>query len=505
MYKKIVLFSLFLIAIISSSIANYDFNANCRKAHQAIMSLRLVEAKSILDAEKKASPSNLIPYYLENYSDFISIVVSQDKKEFDRLLNKRSDLISMLEDGDKSSPYYNYCLADAYFQWAVARLIFIKDLSNVFDGIKAAMELKKSYEIIERNQSKFPSFAPNYKLLGLMRALIDVVPENYKKIVQTIAFKGSFDQGIAELTLLTDKAMNDASIGYIKSESLFLLCFIEINLQGDKQKAVFLKKYFNHPQLIAEFKTNAVLLYAKARYEIYFGRNDDAIKTLEDFPRGKEYAYFGFIDYLTGRTKQNRLDKDAIDYFSDYLSKYKGEHYIKTAYQQKAWYYLLNNEVAKYFENMRKAKTLGSSLSETDKQAGYEAGKNEIPNYRLLKARVLCDGGYFQQAVNVLNAENLGLKNAKDSLEYLYRFARIYHEWGKPDNAIPYYETTIRTGDKQPWYFSANAALQLGLIYESRNENNKARLYYNRCLYMDPKEYKNSLHTKAKAGLKRIQ
>ena len=315
MYKKIVLFSLFLIAIISSSIANYDFNANCRKAHQAIMSLRLAEAKSILDAEKKASPSNLIPYYLENYSDFISIVVSQDKKDFDRLLNKRSDLISMLEDGDKSSPYYNYCLADAYFQWAVARLIFIKDLSNVFDGIKAAMELKKSYEIIERNQSKFPSFAPNYKLLGLMRALIDVVPENYKKIVQTIAFKGSFDQGIAELTLLTDKAMNEASISYIKSESLFLLCFIEINLQGDKQKAVFLKKYFNHPQLIAEFKTNAVLLYAKARYEIYFGRNDDAIKTLEDFPRGKEYAYFGFIDYLTGRTKQNRLDRMRLIIF----------------------------------------------------------------------------------------------------------------------------------------------------------------------------------------------
>ena len=284
-----------------------------------------------------------------------------------------------------------------------------------------------------------------------------------------------------------------------------LLTFIEINLQGDKHKANFLKKYYNDASIRNELKNNAILIYAKARFELYFGKNDDAIETLESFPRGQEIANFAYLDFLCGRIKQNRLDKDAVNYFYAYLKNYKGKHHIKAAYQQIAWYYLLNGNIAAYKENMKKISTSGSSLSEIDKQAQYEADKAENPNIFLLKARLLCDGAYFQQALNVLTTEKPILKTTKDSLEFLYRMGRIYHEWGKKENAIPYYEQCIKKGDKQPWYFSANAALQLGMIYESKNENTKARLYYNRCLLMEPKEYKNSLYTKAKTALKRIQ
>ncbi len=470
------------------------------------MNLQLTEAQQLIDIEKRVNPSNKIPHYLENYKDFITIIISQDKTTFDRLLDKRSKLIDYIETDDESSPYYNYCLADIYFQWAVARLIFIKDLGNMIDGIKAGMEIKKAYQFIEKNQTKFPSFTPNLKLLGLMHAMIDAVPDNYKGIVKTVAFDGSFEQGISELKQLTDKTLVDKTYDYLKSESLFLLTFVEINLQGDKQKAAFLKNYFTHPEFLAEFKKNSVLLYAKARYEIFFGKNDDAIQTLENFPRSKEFSYFGFIDYLTGKVKLNRLDKDAVIYFLNYTRNYKGTHYIKSAYQHIAWFYILNNDAAKYAEYMKKAKLLGSSLSETDKQAEYEANKNELPAIQLLKARLLCDGGYYQQALTILDENNktIQLRTIKDSLEFMYRMARIYHEWDKKEAAIPYYERVIKKGSDEPYYFATNAALQLGIIYESRKDSVKARMYYKQCLSMNPKEYKNSLHTKAKAGLKRL-
>ena len=470
------------------------------------MNLQLTEAQQLIDIEKRVNPSNKIPHYLENYKDFITIIISQDKTTFDRLLDKRSKLIDYIETDDESSPYYNYCLADIYFQWAVARLIFIKDLGNMIDGIKAGMEIKKAYQFIEKNQTKFPSFTPNLKLLGLMHAMIDAVPDNYKGIVKTVAFDGSFEQGISELKQLTDKTLVDKTYDYLKSESLFLLTFVEINLQGDKQKAAFLKNYFTHPEFLAEFKKNSVLLYAKARYEIFFGKNDDAIQTLENFPRSKEFSYFGFIDYLTGKVKLNRLDKDAVIYFLNYTRNYKGTHYIKSAYQHIAWFYILNNDAAKYAEYMKKVKLLGSSLSETDKQAEYEANKNELPAIQLLKARLLCDGGYYQQALTILDENNktIQLRTIKDSLEFMYRMARIYHEWDKKEAAIPYYERVIKKGSDEPYYFATNAALQLGIIYESRKDSVKARMYYKQCLSMNPKEYKNSLHTKAKAGLKRL-
>jgi len=505
MGKKHFYILFLLLVIANTSFAYFDFTVNCRKAHQLIMNMQLAEAQQLIDTEKRGNPSNIIPYYLENYKDFFSIVISQDKTVFDHLLEKRSNLIDLIANDDASSPYYNYCLSDVYFQWAVARLIFMKDFSNMIDGLKAGMEIKKSYELLEKNQKAFPYFTPNLKLLGLMHAMIDAVPDNYKGIVKTIAFDGSFEQGSSELIQLIDKALNDKTYDFLKSEALFILTFVEINLQGDKQKAMFLKKYFTHPLILKDLKSNAILLYAKARCEIFFGNNDQAIETLESFPRGKEFAYFGFIDYLCGKTKLNRLDKDAGIYFLNYTRNYKGTHYIKSAYQHLAWVYLLNNDAFKYTDYMKKVLQFGSSLSETDKQAEFEAKKRDPPNIQLLKARVLCDGGYYQQAVKILDGSNQGLhlKTNKDSLEFLYRMARIYHEWEKTDAALPYYETVIRKGEDQVWYFATNAALQLGIIYENRKEINKARLYYKRCLNLNPKEYKNSLHAKAKAGLRR--
>ncbi|MFZ4399146.1 MAG: tetratricopeptide repeat protein [Bacteroidales bacterium] len=506
MNKKHFYIILFLLIIAKSSFAYFDFTVNCRKIHQQIMNLQLAEAQQLIETEKKANPSNIIPYYLENYKDFISIIISQDKNLFDQLLDKRSNLIDKIEKEDAASPYYNYCLADVYFQWAAARLIFMKDFSNVFEGLKAGIEIKKSYDLLESNQNKYPNFTPNLKLLGLMHAMIDAVPDSYKSMVKKLAFDGSFEQGASELILLTEKTLTDKNYDYLKSEALFILTFIEINLQGDKQKAIFLKKYFTHPEFIQTFKSSAVLLYSKARYEMFFGKNDDAILTLENFPRGKEYAYFGFIDYLTGKVKLNRLDKDAIIYFLNYTINYKGSLYIKSSYQHIAWYYLLNNDEKKYADYMQKTKQFGSTLSETDKQADYEAEKRDPPNIQLLKASVLCDGGYYQQALKILDGSNqlLQLRTTKDSLGFLYRMGRIYQEWEKTDAALPYYESVIRNGDDKPWYFACNAALQLGLIYESHKEITKARLYYKRCIGMSPKEYKNSLHAKAKAGLRRI-
>ncbi|MEI6694443.1 MAG: hypothetical protein WCO13_00135 [Bacteroidota bacterium] len=506
MDKKITYILLLFMIIAKTSFAYFDFTVNCRKTHQLIMNMQLTEAQQQIDIEKRGNPSNIIPYYLENLKDFYTIVISQDKTSFDRLLDKRSKIIDLIENDDVNSPYYNYCLADVYFQWAVARIIFMKDFSNMIDGIKAGMEIKKSYELIKNNQIKFPGFTPNLKLLGLMHAMVDAVPDNYKKIVKALIFDGSFEQGEAELIQLTDKTLTDKNIDFLKTESLYILTFVELNLQGDKQKASFLKKYFTAPGFVSEFKNNSTLLYAKARYEMFFGNNDEAIKTLENYPRGKEFSYFGFIDYLTGKVKLNRLDKDAIAYFLTYTKNYKGAHYIKAANQHIAWYYFLNNDKEKYAEYIRKTIQFGLAFSETDKQAEFEAKRRDLPNIQLLKARVLCDGGYFQQAINILDGSSqiLQLKTTKDSLEYLYRMARIYHAWEKTDAAMPYYKKVILNGSKEPWYFACNAALQLGLIYENRKEIVLSRLYYKRCLLIEPKEYNSSLHTIAKGGLRRI-
>jgi hypothetical protein len=49
------------------------------------------------------------------------------------------------------------------------------------------------------------------------------------------------------------------------------------------------------------------------------------------------------------------------------------------------------------------------------------------------------------------------------------------------------------------------AALQLGLIFEKRNNLREARFYLNRCLYSSGFIYEKGIHQKAKVALERIR
>jgi len=70
---------------------------------------------------------------------------------------------------------------------------------------------------------------------------------------------------------------------------------------------------------------------------------------------------------------------------------------------------------------------------------------------------------------------------------------------------LTYYRQTIQRGKKDPWYFAAASALQMGLIYENRGDLVRADSAYHVCLNCKPADYKNSLTQKAKAGINRIR
>ena len=89
--------------------------------------------------------------------------------------------------------------------------------------------------------------------------------------------------------------------------------------------------------------------------------------------------------------------------------------------------------------------------------------------------------------------------------EYYYRLARIYDDLGRKEEAIAAYLTTIRLGEKQREYFAAKAALQLGYIYEKRQDPSQAIGYFQKCVAIKDHDYKNSLDQKAKAGMARCK
>ena len=91
-----------------------------------------------------------------------------------------------------------------------------------------------------------------------------------------------------------------------------------------------------------------------------------------------------------------------------------------------------------------------------------------------------------------------------DQIEYFYRAARIDQLSGLNSAAKINYLKTIELGKTSKTYFACRAALEMGHIFKKEKNETLARKYFSLCLDLEPDEYRFSLHTSAKAGLRSL-
>jgi tetratricopeptide (TPR) repeat protein len=209
-------------------------------------------------------------------------------------------------------------------------------------------------------------------------------------------------------------------------------------------------------------------------------------------------------DMQMGYAKADRLDKESIIYLDRFLLHFKGNFYVKDVLQKISWIYYLNQEPEKAAAARARILTSPNSETDADKQAVKEAESGRWPNEALLKARLLDDGGYYYQALQVLAGKQISsFQDIQDRLEYSYRIGRIYDALGRKDEAIRSYQQALAMGQNRREYYGARAALQLGYIYESQGDKKTALMYFRKVLEMKSHDYKNALDQKAKAGIER--
>ena len=491
------LYTLFLLILFTSQLAiaekRFEFTPEATEAYKKVMSLRFDEARLDIAQIKYNDPDNQIVYFIENYIDFFSVFINEDKSEFRRLERNKNARIKEIRKGDRSSPYYLYCQAEIKLQWALARLKF-EQFFNAFNEVSSA------YKLLKRNQKKFPDFVANKKSLGILHAMIGTVPDNYKWGVKLLGgMSGNIEQGKKEIEETLIYAKTNPFL--FEEETLVMYAFLMLHLKDDMNEAW---EIIQNDKL--DPSKNPLVCFAFGNIAMRTGRNDKAIEILENRPQGREYATFHFLEYMLGLSKLYRLDQDAEVHLKNYVRNFHGQNYIKEAYQKLAWYHLVNGNEINYVHYIKFCKTEGAKVIGGDENAEKEAKSKQIPEITLLKARLLFDGGYFERAFELLKKKTLAdFSNQKDQLEYSYRLGRITHNTGRHDEAIMYYQIAIDRGTDASYYFACNAALQIGRIYEYRKDKNKAKEFFKLCLSIKPDEYRNGLHQKAKAGLNRLK
>ena len=493
--KKLYIFVLLILISTQLAIAQkrFEFTPEATEAYKKVMSLRFDEARLDIAQMKYNDPDNQIVYFIENYIDFFSVFINEDKSEFKKLVRNKDARLKEIRKGDKSSPYYLYCQAEIKLQWALARLKF-EQFFNAFNEVSSA------YKLLKRNQKKFPNFVANKKSLGILHAMIGTVPDNYKWGVKLLGgMSGNIEQGKKEIEETLIYAKTNPFL--FEEETLVMYAFLMLHLKDDMNEAWDI---IQNDKL--DPSKNPLVCFAYGNIAMRTGRNDKAIEILENRPQGSQYATFHFLEYMLGLSKLYRLDRDAQVHLKNYVRNFHGQNYIKEAYQKLAWYHLVNGNEINYVHYIKFCKTEGAKVIGGDKTAEKEAKSNQIPEITLLKARLLFDGGYFERAFGLLKKKSLAdFSTQKDQLEYSYRLGRITHNTGRHDEAIMYYQTTIDRGADASYYFACNAALQIGRIYEYRKDKKKAKEFFKLCLSIKPDEYRNGLHQKAKAGLNRLK
>lgn len=483
------------VCFIQNSYAHFSFTPSCREAYTEVMAARFQKAAAIIQQAKKEDPSNDFPYLIENYIDFLTVIVTEEKAEFDKRVANKDFRLSRIQKGTSNSPYYLYSQAEIMLSWALVRIKF-------GEYVTAAAEVNKAYRLLVENNKRYPNFLPNKNALGQFHCIIGIIPSQFKWAVKLIGMEGSIKEGVQELREVLEVTRKNPDFEYMWPETAFFLTFFELNLHRDEKVIADLYK-----ELKFKYDKTPLLAYCMASIALKTGRSKDADLLLAERNQGPEYLPFHLLDFLHGLAKANHLDPSSIPHFEKYLTHFKGKNYLKAACQKIAWIEYVNGNVEGYRTWMNKLKTTGNADAEEDKVAQKESELGLLPNRYLLKARLLCDGGYYKEAIAAIinDYDSDNFVTIRDQIEFSYRLGRIYQLWEKPDNAINYYKLCIERGRKSKYYFACNAALQLGIIYEKKGDKINARKYFEECLRIQTDEYKFSLDAKAKAGLLRLK
>lgn len=491
--KKIAFLILLFVTNVLVAQRQYQWNDKVQTIYESITSLRIPEARKLIIAEKLKNPNNLAYALLDSYADLYQLFFNESTNDYNSLYPQFEKRINIFKEGPKNSPFYLYSLGLLHLHKAVAAVRFDRNWD-------AALDFRKAYFNFKDNRKKYPNFSPNNLYFGLLTTLIGSAPSNYQWMLNLLGFNGNIVKG------------NELVLSYINSkdeyakiclnEALLIYPYLIMNFEGNAKKTFDFIERNNY-----DFKKNHIHAYMATNLYLNHQNSTRAIEIANGIEMTTAYLDIPFWHYEKGFAYFNQMKFDlAQKEFIYFTSQFKGNFYIKDAYEKLSWIaYLQNNmKQANFYRNELMNK--GSLITDADKLAQQNANSGVWPNPLLLKARILSDGGFQKQALMILaDKTTLDFNNPADKAEFPYRLARIYDIMGEEDQAVKYYKSAIQKGDGLPEYFASRAALQIGLIYEGNKKWNEAITYYNICIAMKNHAFKNSIDQKAKSGLLRCK
>ena len=303
-YRKYFLILFLLLPV--SSFSNFNFNSNCQQAMQAILDLKVITARDIIQKERTIDPQNGFTIYLEHYCECIELIVTEDIKVYEKLIDSYEERMERMDKLDDGTPYNSWLQAEMLFQTGLAQVKFGTRINGVY-------KMLSSHERIKKHRKDYPEFWQNQKLTGIFNIILNNIPPFIRWATDIFGFSGDTSLGLYQLQEYTKKARGVPGLaeeGVILGNLGFLLA------RQEKEAFEFISK--QDPELLKV--TLAKYLYSNAASFVY--RNDLTLQLLMDIHQKDLQVNFYALPYATGRCKLNHLGPDAKDYFLKFLDDF---------------------------------------------------------------------------------------------------------------------------------------------------------------------------------------
>ena len=455
-------------------------------AYHLLFDLKYNQIRNSLDNKYNSkSVSFYNPYYLF-ITDFVEYLSIGDEDLYNRIVNTYSRKIDELDEYNNKTDAFYAVKSEMYLFYAALKFTHS-------DYFASSVNVYKSYFYSKKALKVNPKGYAVLKVRGIFQIVLASVPEEFAWILDLAGLKGNIQTGIKYLKQFNiyEKSVYGSSIF-----GKLILCTIQEKVLNEPNQAMI---YVNQIQ-----KTTVSLFY-EAKLNRKIGKNDTAIILFQELNDSGNAKRIPISYYWYASSKLNRLDTNAVHYMLQYLKDYKGDFYRRSAYLRLCWYYTLfnNPDSIEFYKNaFYKSNT---SISDIDIQAESEMKILPSVHHDLLKSRLLFDGGYYDKSLLVINSlDTSSFTNKKHKVEYLYRYARLFHKLNNSKKAVLFYLKCIDESKNMKYYFAPFSALQLAKIYEQKQQPQNALFYYKLSLKLNKGEYKNSIEYQAKAGINQL-
>ena len=455
------------------------WNNKYQKAYEEVLKFNFDVSDSILfSGDNKIEATEA---YIKSSNYFINVMLNNYS---DEILKKDSIsfYLEIVNSSELDSPWINY------FQ---VEMLTMKSLINVRlnNKMSSAYNIYKASKLAKSTLKKYPDFAPIKTLHGFQLCAFSQIPDNFKSIASFFGIEGNYDQGIKEIT----NSLDDIDAGIIKDKSKFI--------------EVFAKKEFGKTDSvristsIENYKLYPVMIY----YESYLLYKDGGISEAQKLLIDNEAVWqnkMNYLNYFTGKLLAFSINYRAEIYFNKFLKNTNTDNFKQSTYRYLAYLELLRNSRIQYkkYVDLITANNF-TSQSESDKSAINEV--TSITQPALIKSQLLFDGGFYEDAKDVLLSfpKTKICHSESDFIIYYYRLGSIHYKLNETELAIGKFEKCTTFNFNNKFHYQANAYLHLGELYLSEGNKTKAKLNLEKCLAKKDFPYAYSIHGKAKKML----